>query len=442
MPQFADPWGNTWTASNQGAVDAFARSITSYLGMRKDTGDHLKAAFDADPEMPIASIQKGYYGRFFATTSMEAMAQKAATKARLLLEEGEGTAQEYNHLLALETWAKGDMPGAVSIWEQILLDHPRDVMAIKLVQYNQFYQGDGPAMRASLSRVLYAWGDKTPAYGYMLGSYAFALEESDLYQLAEAAGRDAVERNPADIWAAHAVAHVCEMTGRPRDGEAFLTSCEANWADCHNFRHHAQWHRALFMLEDARYEEVLAFYDEKVWTEDAEDYLDIANGVSLLWRLEERGVGVGDRWEPLAALSETRNAEHLLAFADLHFLKALLRGGRDDAAQAMRLSMQRASEQGDTQALVLQKVGLAVADALLASAQGRPDEAVAVLWPRWGELYRLGGSKAQRDVFERFLIRAAIDAGSLQEAQAALSQKREARPKDAWTLQRWAELSR
>lgn len=441
MPQFADPWGNNWTASKGEAVDAFARSITSYLGMRKDTGDHLKAAFNADPNCPIAHIQKGYYGRFFATTPMEEMAQKAAAKARALLDEGEGTHQEQCHLQALEIWLKGDMLGAVAIWEQILLDHPRDVMAIKLAQYNHFYLGDGPAMRASLSRVLYAWDADVPAYGFILGSYAFALEESDLYGQAEAAGREAVERNPSDIWAAHAVAHVCEMTGRPCDGEAFLATREADWAECHNFLHHAQWHRALFMLDDEKYSDALAFYDTHIWTDAAEDYLDIANGVSLLWRLEERGVDVGDRWAPLAALSEARIEEHLLAFADLHFLKALVRDGRDDAAQTMRLSMQRAALQEDTQAGVLRNVGLAVADAILAASKGQPDEAVAILWPRWGQLYQLGGSKAQRDVFERFLIRTSIEAGSLQEARAALSQKKFARPHDTWTAHCWAELA-
>ena len=32
-----------------------------------------------------------------------------------------------------------------------------------------------------------------------------------------AAAREALRRNPADAWAAHALAHVFEMTARPRE---------------------------------------------------------------------------------------------------------------------------------------------------------------------------------------------------------------------------------
>ena len=48
----------------------------------------------------------------------------------------------------------------------------------------------------------------------------------------------------------------------------------------HNFRHHAEWHLALFYLELGEIEKVLDHYDEAVWTEIAGDYLDISNGVA------------------------------------------------------------------------------------------------------------------------------------------------------------------
>ena len=107
-------------------------------------------------------------------------------------------------------------------------------------------------MHDVVARALPAWDAAMPDYGFVLGCHAFGLEETGDYEAAERAGREAVERNPADIWAAHAVQHVFEMTGRPRDGIAWTEQLEANWRGCNNFAYHALWHRCLFLLELGR----------------------------------------------------------------------------------------------------------------------------------------------------------------------------------------------
>src|SRR3546814_12099899 len=77
-------------------------------------------------------------------------------------------------------------------------------------------------MRDSIHRLLPAWDDAMPSYGFLKGCQAFGLEETADYARAEAAGREAVERNPSDVWATHAVAHVMAMQGRHREGVAWL----------------------------------------------------------------------------------------------------------------------------------------------------------------------------------------------------------------------------
>ena len=62
------------------------------------------------------------------------------------------------------------------------------------------------------------------AIGYVLGMQAFGLEENFAFEQAEAIGRRAVELQPHDAWAVHAVGHVCEMQGRPADGIAWLNA--------------------------------------------------------------------------------------------------------------------------------------------------------------------------------------------------------------------------
>src|SRR3546814_3766626 len=95
-----------------------------------------------------------------------------------------------------------------------------------------------------------------------------------------------------------------EMQGRHREGVAWLAGLSENWRDCNNFAYHAWWHRCLFHLELGEADAALALYNGEVRADKSEDYLDMSNAISLLWRLEQEGVAVGSRWD------ELRSAEH------------------------------------------------------------------------------------------------------------------------------------
>ena len=62
---------------------------------------------------------------------------------------------------------------------------------------------------------------------------------------------------------------------------------------------HNWWHLALFLIDLDRGDEALALYDARVGRVEgfSEDQI---NAVSLLARLELRGVDVGDRWADVA----------------------------------------------------------------------------------------------------------------------------------------------
>ncbi len=149
---------------------------------------------------------------------------------------------------------------------------------------------------------------------------------------------------------------------------------------------------------------------------------------------------VGDRWRVLADMSAARTEEHKLAFADAHFLAALLNAGDRDKAEAMRKSMERYSHKHETQARITKEVGLAVADAFLAIDAGKPGHAVDKLYPVREKIRLLGGSHAQRDFFDRLLVRAALSAGRHAEARHVLSERLENRPDSRWNWSRLANL--
>ena len=440
MSTFHDQRGVAYSAASQEAVDRFDATMNEYVHFGTETGARLKETLTADPEFPMALCLRGYFFQLFSIPALTEKAKQSLSKAREAGANHGVSDREEQHIEALTAWTAGDMQSALAHWESILLDHPLDMLAVKLSQFTHFYLGDSRCLRDSIARILYAWHPEVPGHANILGMYAFGLEESGDYASAERTGRLAVEEDPADAWSVHAVAHVMEMQDRRRDGIAWIGELKSHWSTANNFRFHLWWHLALCHLELAQHDEVLRLYDTEFRAEHSEEYLDICNATSMLWRLEERGVDVGDRWDELASISATRIDGHGLIFPHMHFMLALAAGGDARGGDAMLRSLEAASgEAGVTQAGVIDSVGLELARAIAAWYRGDYDGVVERLLPIRYSLPDIGGSHAQRDLFHQILIAAALRAPRPVLARALLSERARLKPNNAWTWQRYAQ---
>ncbi len=429
---YEDIRGLPQTAASAEALAAFDATVEAYMAFKRQTGERLKATLALDPDMPMALCLKGCFLLLFCKRALVPAAAKALAAARAAAEARGASEREQAHMEALQLWLDGDLHGAAARWDRILLDHPHDVIALRLAQYLHFYLGDAVAMRNSVARPLYAWDDSVPGYGYVLGIEAFALEECGDYAAAEATGRAAIERNAADIWAAHAVAHVMEMQDRPQEGIAWLDGLEPAWAACHNFVYHVHWHRCLFRLEQGDHEAVLRDYDTKVRADRSEEFLDVINAVALLWRLEQRGVAVGDRWQELSEKCRDLSLDHRMIFGDAHYIMALAAGGDDAAIETALQSLTAFSSGSGSEERATRLIALPLAHAVVAHRQGRFGDVLSDLLPHRHALHRIGGSRAQRDLFEQLLIDAALKAGDRKLARALLSERALQRPDNPW----------
>jgi tetratricopeptide (TPR) repeat protein len=440
MNQFSGRYGLGYTAANADAVNAFDHTVSGYLGFTRDIGDRLKEVFGHDAEMPMAHIAKGYFFKLFGTAVMAERADKAFADATRLLEGVDGgNARERHHFDALRCWCAGDLDGATAAWEAILIDHPKDAFALRLAHFNHFYAGEGRLMRDSVARVLPEWDEDDPDLGFVLGMYAFGNEEAGDYATAERFGRRAVALNPADAWSVHAVAHVMEMQGRHTEGIRWVSGLEESWSTTNNFRFHLYWHRALYHLEREEFDVVFDLYDRYVASDIETDmYLDICNAAALLWRLEMYGRDVGSRWRDLVVVSLKHVEDHELIFVSLHYLMVLLKSGERDAAQRMAEQFRAYSNGTTTQGRVTAAVGLATADAMEAMARGDAAAVVDALYPVRAQMYRMGGSHAQRDVWEEMLVDAATRANP-KIARALLAERTRAKPNSAWSWRKYAD---
>ncbi|HLZ64858.1 MAG TPA: tetratricopeptide repeat protein [Aliidongia sp.] len=429
------------TAAGPGAVMAFDRAIEAVLGHRADAGAAIEATFAADPDMALCWILRGAAHMLLARGEVIAVAEEALARAEQSLADRGGTARERLLAAALKAWVAGNMREATDRIDEALGLNPLDGFALKLGHGLKFMLGDLVGMRRSLDRALPHWRADVPGAGYVLGCQAFVLEESGELAQAERVGRQALELAPDDVWGAHAVTHVFEMQGRAREGVTWLASQAAQLPRVNNFAYHMHWHRALFHLALGEIDAVLELYDGAVRAVRTDDFRDVANAVSLLWRLEAQGIDVGRRWDELSDLADARGADPTLAFSLAHRAFALVANRRLDRLAQMIVALEGwVVDNAACQAGVLRVIGLPLLRAIAAEAMGHPDQTVDILFPIRHRLQSLGGSHAQRDLFHWFLTDAAIAAGRRTEAFELLADRTERHATTDWAADRLTGL--
>src|SRR5436190_2305502 len=402
------------STSAQGAA-AFDRTLLGYLKYRADAGERLADALAADGEFALAHCLKGYFAMLSYKKANVATAQNAAQNARRV--GAKATPREQAHVAALDAWIADDLDRALGIWEQILAEHPLDVLAFRLAHFNNFWLGQPREMRASVERVKPKWARELPGYGTILSCHCFSLEECGDYRNAEVSGRAAIEIDPGDVWGTHAVAHIMEMQGRHAEGIAWLDELERHWDGGNNLLHHLWWHRALFHLERREVDAVLDLYDRRFrnlispLTLALPDlYIDVQNAASMLFRLELIGIDVGDRWTEIADKAEARIGDCLSAFTLPHWMMALAAAGREDAARKMLDGMRAFGAGEGTVARIVREVALPICEAVLAHRKRDYRRALDLMRPVLGDMHQLGGSHAQQDVLVQLFLDAAVKA--------------------------------
>jgi tetratricopeptide (TPR) repeat protein len=420
-------------------IGEWNKVILGVLSHAASTGPDLSELLAVAPDFALGQAIRGVSCLLLGRAEMVAIAREAYAAA---LQGAPASMREIAFVHALGDWLGGRPTRAAARLEVILALNPRDALAMKLIQAIYFVMGRPDAMRASVESVMPAWDDH-PARGYIMGCHAFSLEETGEFARAERTGRDGVARAPDDAWGLHAVAHVHDTTGRAREGLDWLTGRESSWAHCNNFRFHVWWHRALMHLDLGEYDTALALYDADIRAEKTDDYRDISNAASLLSRLELEGVNVGGRWEELADLSENRASDGCLAFADLHYLLALCGGQRGAAAAGLIARMQSTTPSANEAHRIIAHPGLHIARGLQAFATSEYSTAWMHLRAGRGELQQIGGSHAQRDVFDRITIEAALRGGYMDAAGALLSDRtaRRAGAVDGYTAGRMSLIN-
>lgn len=419
-----DPLGNPVTLGTPAGAAALDDFVQGFIACDLRVARILEAR-----DEPGALVQ-AYLAMFqLFAESPSGAAHAAPFLARAQAAAAQASAREQLFVRAIAAWAAGDLPGAVVLHEQLVRQHPRDLVALKLGQYHAFNLGDAPAMLRMALPGLEAAADVPQFHGMA----AFAFEQCHLLDAAERHARTAIAMHRAEPWAQHALAHVLLTRGQLRAGAAFLEEMSGSWHGLNSFmRTHNWWHLALFHIELGRPDEALALYDREIWGVDKSYTQDQINAVSLLARLELAGQDVGGRWQDVADHLEARVDDQSLPFLDMQYLYGLARAGRA-SAQRMLGNIERkastASGSGPHAATAAwAEVALPACRGLLAHAQGRHAEAADDLARALPRLQLIGGSHAQRELFEQIHLDALLRAGHLAAVQHLLQPQLNSQP--------------
>lgn len=417
-----DAYGLTTSTDCNEAQRAFEGAVFGLATHRPSTGSALQTTIAADPHHIAGHALKGFANLILARSELAAGAAEALKDARAALAEKDGgTGDERLLVQALETAVDGCFSRAADLLDYGFEDRPTVFLPFKISQALRFMLGDAAGMLSASTRAVAGLDLTSNGAGFILGCHAFSLEEHGRYQEALEVGQRAVALQPDDSWGLHAVSHVFEMRGDIEEGINWLDGSRKAWSRCNNFSFHMAWHLALLHLERGDHDRVLQIYDDEVRPQQTDDFRDMANAVSLLWRMQQSGIHVGGRWKEAAEIAYSRRNDTTLVFAALHNLAAMV--AIDDRRGVAELVAQidtKALGTGD-QARIAAEIGVPMAR-VLAGLDAPADQ--RMINRMVANLPKIGGSNAQRDFFVLALAKA-VGAGGDEAAVSHIGQIRQ-----------------
>ena len=404
------------------------------IGYQSRSVNVLETA-DQFPDSALANIYAGMLWMFLESPEAPEKSRPYSLRAA---QAGALNAREKGLLAMLTAWQQHDYPRARAIGDRLTDDYPQDLPLLKIAQYHAFNAGDADHMLRLATKCL----DHNVHLAPMHSMLAFAYEQCNELDKAERAAHRALDIYPAEPWAHHALAHIHLGRGTTSQGRAFLADCSSTWQELNSFMFtHNWWHVALFDIALGEGEHALSVYDERCWGVQPTYSQDQIGAVSLLARLELAGIDVGERWQQLLPFLVTRVDDVVQPFLTIQYLYGLAKARSSQADTLLQLiEQQGGAPQVPSDGALWRDVGIPLAQAVVAHANGSFARTIALIDPIRRQIWRIGGSHAQRDLFEQILLDARLRAGQWEAARKTLEHRRRWEPDSPVLAQRLTEV--
>ena len=431
---FTDRYDYDLTTTSQEAADHYIEAVDLTLSADVAAPETFEAAIKADDGFAL-----GYAG----LARMRQLRGQPAEAKRLIAHAGtltDGlTKRERSHISAMSSIVNDDMNTALASVTQHVGEFPRDAFVLTpassvlgLIGLSG-RQDRNVEQLAFLDTVADAYGDDD---WWFLSTHAFAHNEAGRSEEARPLIERSLELRRRNGHGAHTMAHVQFETGQAAEGVTFLRDWLPGYQSKAQLHRHLQWHYTLFMLEGGDLQSALDVYERHIrpGVDDLAPMGTIMDSASFLWRVQMAHPDQELPWEPVTEMVSTAFPKPGNQFMDAHAALAYAGCGDTAALEGLVEALWEHERSGNARAGDMVPT---VAESLEAFASEDYARAASVLAPVAEKVVRLGGSHAQREVFEDTLIEAWIRAGEGEQAAALLAERLGRRPSardEAWLV--------
>ncbi|MCK1653034.1 tetratricopeptide repeat protein [Bradyrhizobium sp. 149] len=421
-----DRYGLPLSTSSPEAAFAYREGIDLMLAGWTGTAETLERAIAIDPDFALPHIARARVHAFYQQGDL---ARSKAARAREIVAK-RGMERERSHVETLSLAIEGRLPEAIAATLKHVEAWPRDalVLSLPLGAFGLFaFSGmaDHDRARQELCEHLaHHYGEDW----WFLTMYGWAMTENGDVSRGRGVTERGFDLRRHNAHAAHAVLHAMFEDGSIEAADQLVD----DWIPCYEragiLHGHIRWHQALGALEHGDAARALAIYADVLQPKatQAPPLNVITDAASLLWRLSAYGHAVPRAlWIEGDAAAQKLFPKSSLPFADVHMaLFAAATQNREALATRLAVIEQRL---GDGK-LPAGPVVPAVCRALAAFADEDYAACVQLLAPVLGEVVRVGGSHAQRELIEDTFIVALMRSGELPRARALLDARLHRRP--------------
>jgi tetratricopeptide (TPR) repeat protein len=421
-----DRYGLALSTVSDAAAAAYREGVDLMLAGWTGVTKAFERAIAADPDFALPQIARARLHAFYQQGDL---ARQKAARARELVAQ-RGSDRERSHVETLALAIEGRVPEAIAATRRHIEAWPRDavVLSLPLGAFGLFaFSGMADHDRARHALC----SSVAPHYGedwWFLTMSGWAMTENGDV----ARGRAVTERGfglrRENAHAAHAVLHAMFEDGSIEAADRLVDDWIPGYDRSGILYGHIRWHQALGALEQDDANRALAIYSEvlRPSVTQAPPLNLVTDGGSLLWRLSVCGHDVPKAlWTEAEAAAQKLFPKSGLPFADVHMaLFAAATQNREALAARLDVIEQRLADGK----LPAGPVVPAICRALAAFADGNDAGCVQLLAPVLGEVVRIGGSHAQRELIEDTFIVALIRSGDLPRARALLDARLHRRP--------------